>query len=182
MKKVLLAATLLFSLGAVKAQVKYGVKAGLNLASMKESYGGVNVTTDSRANLIAGAFLNYALSENFSIQPELLYSGMGGSYSGEKLKLAYIALPILAQYHFAEKFYVEAGPQFGLLMSAKADGTDVKDSFKSLDIQLVPGVGYNITENIGVNARYGFSLGNIADGSDGTAKNRAFSFMVAYTF
>lgn len=83
-------------------EIKFGVKAGLNIASVK----GKNLPSlDSRASFHAGAFAEFGVADKFAIQPELLYSSQGAkaSSSGEgQIILDYLQLPVMAKYTFIE--------------------------------------------------------------------------------
>lgn len=191
MKKTFLILAFSGAFLATKAQdIKYGVKAGLNLA---------NVAGDVEGNKMkigfnAGGFARISVTETISFQPELLLSTQGakekGSYAGVsyegKNNLTYLNIPLLAQYNTTSGFYGETGPQFGFLVSAKAksDGekVDIKDNLKTLDLSWAFGVGYLTQSNVGVNVRYNLGLSNIADakGSDAKMRNSVFQAGVFY--
>jgi len=77
MKRIILV-LLIFSTGVVSAQkFKYGVKAGLNISSLRADYLD-ETNAKSKTGFHSGVFVEYTFSENFSIQPELLYSTQGG--------------------------------------------------------------------------------------------------------
>ncbi len=63
------------------------------------------------------------ISEKFAFQPELLYSAQGSDYDDEdfsgSVKADYLNVPLMAKYYVGEGFSLEAGPQVGLLLSAK---------------------------------------------------------------
>jgi opacity protein-like surface antigen len=191
MKKIILSAAILaavnFSATAQEA-MKFGVKAGVNFAT----FGGDANNAESRTGFHAGAVAEFKLSENFSIQPELLYSQMG-SKTNESVnefgvnfreevsnKYDYISLPILAKYYIIKGLSIEAGPQIGFLVSAKGEldrtvngesistSADVKDSTKSIDFGLAGGLAYDLPVGLFFQARYYAGISNIADeeGSD----------------
>lgn len=140
MKKILLTAAVVFALGtAAQAQdMRFGVKAGVNFSN----FGGDEVGDSSaRTGFHVGAVAEFPLSENFSIQPEVLFSQQGSqnefnevytiggvevrdSYE-VKQTLNYINVPIAAQYEIFDGFTLHAGPQIGFLISAngKVEGT-----------------------------------------------------------
>ena len=184
MKKVIFLLLIITTVHSSNAQMTFGIKGGINLASVKETGSGLSSTTSNRTAFLLGVFGNFQVSDHLKVQPELAYSGMGGSILGQSFQEEYLIVPVVGQYFLTEKLYLQAGPQLGLLMSAKAAGTDIKSSFKTTDLQLLIGGGYHLTDNISIDARYGFSLGSISTGSYAayTDKNRAFSFTVAYAF
>jgi opacity protein-like surface antigen len=98
-----------------------------------------------------------------------------------------VNIPVLAQYAVTNNFKLEAGPQFGILLSSKSAGEDIKDAFKSSDFQLLIGASINVTDAIGIGARYGMSMTSIAADVDqayndvnASIKNKAFSIMLTY--
>lgn len=197
----------------------FGLKAGLNISSISDD--GYE-DSKSKAGFYGGVFMNAPLSEQFSIQPEVLYSQLGskvtsrytGTVAGNtidyrqdaKLNLDYITVPIMFQFKATPQFYLEAGPEFGFLVSAKAkdinttvvngsttnqntsSSEDIKDNFSSFNMGAGLGLGFNFTENFGINARYvaGFTdINKKNDGSNGTTstnndnnKNRNNTFQV----
>ena len=188
MKKVMLTAVAVMAFGLSNAQdVKFGAKAGLNMSN----YTGDVEGTDMKVGYQVGGFAEIKISEKFAVQPELVFTNLGakGDFSGVTVTehLNYIAIPVMAKYFVADKFSVEAGPQIGFLMSAKmkADGesVDTKDDYNSTDFGLNVGVGYDITENIGVGLRYTAGLSNIAkDSGDFKQGNSNIALSVGYKF
>lgn len=188
-KKVL---TMIVVLGIIMTttaqEVKFGIKGGLNLASIN---GDVADDLKSRSSFHFGIVTEVPISEEFSIQPELLISGQGArdEYEGvnEDLKLNYLATPIQGKYYVSKGLSVEAGPQLGVLLSAKSefDGKDVdiKDSVKNIDFGFNLGIGYKLDNGIAVGTRYNFGLSDIND-EDGldSVKNGVFQISVGYFF
>ncbi|SMO44927.1 Opacity protein [Chryseobacterium rhizoplanae] len=169
---------------ASSSPVRFGVKAGLNISTISNS------DLNSKAGFYGGVFANIPVAQDFSVQPEVLYSGMGGkakSNSNVKLNTDYIAVPVMLQYNLIPNLYVEAGPQFGFLISAKgkANGSsvDVKDNLKTFDFGIGLGAGYYFTQNIGVNLRYTAGLSDVPKNNPGDAsRNGVFQIGLAYKF
>lgn len=223
MKKLFLGLGLVAgSFALAQTSPQFGLKAGLNVSSISDD--GYE-DSKSKAGFYGGVFMNAPLSEQFSIQPEVLYSQMGAKTvdshvtglgttvkNSATLNLNYIAVPVMFQFKATPNFYIEAGPEFGFLVSAKAKGDtttttsggpsttisysskDIKDNFSGFNMGAGLGLGFNITNNFGINARYvaGFTdINKKNDGSDGTTstgnsnnKNRNNTFQVglAYKF
>ena len=191
MKKILLTAFAVAAFGVTQAQeMSFGAKAGLNIANL-----GADAETDgSLVGFHVGGVAEFPISENFSIQPELLYSMQGAKVvfvdefdvMEADLKLSYINVPIMAKYYVMEGLSLEVGPQIGFLMSAKVDDEDVKDGYKSIDFGLNGGVGYKTEMGLFFQARYNAGLAAINEEfeGDGGAKvtNNVVSFSVGYTF
>lgn len=185
MKKVIFVAVIaLFSLVGVNAQTSFGAKAGLNSATLIGDIDG----NKSLIGFNAGVFAEITLADSFYLQPELFYSTQGtDDYtflpSKYKLNLDYINLPIMFKYDVANRFYLEAGPQVGFLVSAKRGDVDVKDDFESTDFGANFGLSYGFTEKLFAQARYNIGLSDI-DKSELTDKvsNAVISFSLGYKF
>lgn len=187
MKKVILLFFFASSLIVSQAQVKFGGKAGLNLANIVGDDADDDFKTKIGFNI--GAFAEIPVAANFSVKPELVYSAQGTKVDNvdTKLNLNYLNVPLLGKYTSTSGFYGETGPQLGFLLSAKAknddNSTDVKDQFKGFDFAWAFGVGYEMAESgFGVNLRYNLGLANVPDGEgDASAKNSVFQIGVTKT-
>ncbi|MCD9018356.1 porin family protein [Parachryseolinea silvisoli] len=173
------------------AQISIGAKAGVNLANVN----GDDVDeADMRIGFHVGGYLNVAFSDALSLQPELLFNSVGYKTSEEiagddydvTTNLNYLSIPVNLMYSFGA-FNVHAGPQLGLLMSAKLkssdvdelDGEDVKDFYKSSDLGFNVGIGGNFGK-LNATARYTLGLSNIADDDDADVKNGVIQISLGY--
>lgn len=139
MKKIILTVAALAAFGTASAQdLKFGPKAGLNLANISNNYDGPGDDADSDYKMKVGAhiggFVEIKFNEKWALQPELLFSmqgatledsssddGFGNSSDFEnKLNLNYINVPVMVKFYPIPKLFVEAGPQVGFLVSAKS--------------------------------------------------------------
>ncbi|MDA6069426.1 PorT family protein [Flavobacterium sp. AC] len=192
MKKIILAAIAVMAFGFTNAQqTRFGIKGGLNISTL---VGGDVEDTKSLVGFHVGGFAEIKIFDKFFIQPELLYSTQGTKVDGPlgtdaDLKLNYLNIPVLAKYYIVDKFSVEAGPQLGILLSAKANGSDFKDYTRSVDFGFNIGAGYNFTDNLSVGLRYTIGLSPITDNEiDNTedyydsAKNSNLALSLAYKF
>ncbi|QSW87658.1 MULTISPECIES: porin family protein [Flavobacterium] len=191
MKKIILLAIAILAFGFANAQqTRFGVKGGLNITS----FSGDN-DSEALVGFQLGGFAEIKIIERLAIQPELLFSTQGakfnriGNNNDIDLKMNYINIPVLAKFYVTKKFTVEAGPQLGFLVSAKSDGTDVKDAYKSVDLGFNFGAGFNITDNFSVGARYTVGLSNVGDYDTDdvdqyldSPKNSVFAIYAAYKF
>ncbi|MFH6958652.1 porin family protein [Flavobacterium aquidurense] len=192
MKRIILAAIAVMAFGFTNAQeTRFGVKGGLNITSFA---GGNYYDSKSLVGFQVGGFAEIKIIERLSIQPEVLFSTQGakldrGSLGDLDRKLNYINVPVLAKFYITKQFTAEAGPQIGFLVSAKSNGNDVKDAYKSIDTGFNFGLGYNFTENVSVGIRYTVGLANIGDYEvDNTEeyldspKNSVLALTLAYKF
>ncbi|MCU4176501.1 porin family protein [Carboxylicivirga sp. N1Y90] len=195
MKKLLVIVAVLAISASSFAQVKFGVKAGTNIASITGDDG---EGLDSRTSFVFGGFAKFELSEKFAFQPELLYSMQGAagseSYEGVNvdvtMKTDYLNIPLMAKYYVTEGFSLQAGPQVGFLLSAKfkmeANGQeeeeDIKDQMKGVDFGLNFGAGYELDFGLGFDVRYNLGLTNVADYDEADGKNGVFQITASYAF
>ena len=171
-----------------QSPVKFGIKAGLNVANLKvEDFD----ETDSRLGLHAGLLAHIHLAPQWALQPEVLYSAEGakfdfGNNEEATIKNDYVNIPLMLQYMFDNGFRIEAGPQLGLLVSSKIedqDGNeeDADDAFKTTNVSIGFGLNYLTHSGFGVGGRYNLGVSNIAEGA-GDTKGRAFQISLFYMF
>ena len=172
-----------------------GLKTGLNVASIS---GDETENLSSRTGFFFGGFAELCVSNDFAIQPELLYSMQGAEYTMSegydgKFKLDYLNVPVMAKVKVTDELYFEAGPQVGILLSAKDEFAssgdsgeeDIKDEIKGVDFGANVGVGYQFEGGLNIGARYNLGLSNINDfeGSDSFKnQNGVFQFSVGFRF
>jgi opacity protein-like surface antigen len=193
MRKIILSAIAVMAFGFMNAQeTRFGVKGGLNISTV---VGGDVENTKSLVGFHVGGFAEIFVVNRFFIQPELLFSTQGTKVDGPfgtdgDLKLNYLNIPVLAKYYIVDKkFSVEAGPQLGVLLSAKAEDEDVKDFTRSVDFGFNIGAGYSFTENLSIGLRYTIGLSPISDEDIDSeedyydsAKNSNLALSLAYKF
>lgn len=216
----LVAASFTFAQKKGTSPISYGLKAGMNVSSFSKDSG--SDVQESKVGFYAGGFANIPLSAQFSVQPELLYSGLGAkkveTFSGQSqnttfnstrkstASLDYLAVPVMFQYNATPRLYLEAGPEFGFMLSAKekvsttmvamtgnssstttteTSGKIDKKDLKTFNFGLGLGAGYYFTPNIGVTLRYVAGLTDVVknrpSGSD-AVKNNVLQVGVAYKF
>lgn len=206
MKKLLvLIGLVVFFLQNSEAQVlRYGVKAGINLSNINVNPEADPPAPTMRFGVHFGGTLKYELSEKFNLAPELIFSWQGGNDSDpdvdQFVKLTYLNIPIMAEYHINENIYVHAGPQLGFLIGGdlleedkvdkEQDLVKANDLMKTFDFSLGFGAGYLLDNGLEIALRYNLGLTNINNDKLGIAfyeplqevKNRVFQASVAYNF
>lgn len=160
---------------------EYGVKAGVNFATLKSSIPG---DINTRTALHIGALAHIHLSDMFALQPELLYSGQGASFPGDRTdRYNYLNLTVNIQYMFDNGFRIQTGPQVGFLLAAKTQTgdleTDIKSQIKALDFDWTAGVGFLFSNGFGIDARYNFGIADITKASN-TVRNNVLQTGVFY--
>jgi hypothetical protein len=170
------------------AQTKLSLQGGLNFADLKASGDGMSMTFGTRTSVNFGFNADFEGSDKFNLRSGLLYNGYGAESEGGVLKLDYLSVPVLARFQIAEGFYGFAGPQFGLLLSAKSksDGetVDSKEGFKSSNISALFGAEYKFSDKFSLGASYNAGLSNIAKETSGDSKltSNGFSINLGVSF
>ncbi|UOU97566.1 PorT family protein [Chryseobacterium daecheongense] len=194
MKKVLLglalvAGSLAFAQTKTSSSpVGFGIKAGLNVSTISG-----DDDSKAKAGFYGGFFANIPVASSFSVQPEVLYNGVGAKADAgaddATLNLSYISVPVMFQYNALPNLYLEAGPQFSFLIDSKVKyqsvSADANDFIKGFDFGIGIGAGYYFTPNIGVTARYVAGVTDIAKETNGIqaeGKNNVFQVGLAYKF
>lgn len=148
MKKIILTAAAVFAFGFANAQdTKFGIKAGVDLASLKVEFDGVSAS-ESETGFYIGGFVDIKVSDKFTVQPALLYVAVKD--------FDQIQIPILAKIAVGEKFSLLAGPDIGFLM-------DAAEGIKSTNFGLDFGASYDVSENISIDAKYNLGLTNLVE-------------------
>ncbi|NIF05258.1 PorT family protein [Chryseobacterium sp. Tr-659] len=202
--------------------ISFGVKAGFNGSTLTRG-DGYNYDNNEKIKpgFHAGVFVHIPVTEKFSVQPELLFSQLGSKsdynyrttsdnyrmtqHYSYTTTLNYITLPLMVQYNILPQLYVEAGPEFGLLLGGKTKGdlTTIEMTgstlivehnehvSKSIPMSLLNrfnfgigiGAGYYFTEKLAATARFTAGITEVYKyNSDDKIRNNAFQIGVAYKF
>jgi len=184
MKKTLITAVLLVNAMALSAQIRIGVKAGVNFANMemKTDESSLSISPSSRTSYHFTGLVDIPLSTVFSFQPGVSVTGKGAKYnesqeegslfykSEEVMDLMYLEVPLNAIARFEAgpgKFFIGAGPYVGLGLSGKykqkvtsnIDGGTETISDES-DINFGDGEDELKSLDFGVNGLIGYELSN----------------------
>ncbi len=190
MKKIVLLVVALFSFSLAQAQVKLGIKGGINYSNVAGNLRD-EVNYDNKIGFLGGITANLPLAGDgfLSLQPELLYSQKGYQYldqemniNGAKYSLKgkrnfnYLDLPVLLKVNAGGLFF-EAGPQASYLLGIR-DNTELenegtgndtktwgkieKDNLAELEIGYVAGLGFQAPMGVGIGLRYNGSISHLA--------------------
>lgn len=170
--------------GTATAQhTNIGLKGGLNSFNIQTDN---SSSFDSKIGLHVGLLGHIHLADQYAFQPELVYSMQGATSGNMDYKLDYINVPLLVQYMFDNGFRIQAGPQLGLLVNAKAENNssvDIQDDFKSIDMGLSVGASYvHPPTGYGIDARYNIGLSDISESSNVKSTNMGFQIGLFYLF
>lgn len=194
------------------AQTGIGLRFGANLpdVSFTDEDGNSIDEFDSKNNtgFVFGAVLELGVSENFAIQPELLFSQHGFKFEDTffdekisvKTRFNYLQLPVLAKAKFGSDafgFNIVAGPHLGFGIgdiSTEAEVSGEKEiesvswdeaEFNKFDFGVTGGVGISLAAGpgrLGLDARYQLGLGNLISEPEGSEKasNRNMQVSLSY--
>ncbi len=173
MKKIILSIFILACYMNINAQnVAIGIKVGSNLTKIT----GKAFTEEYQLGYNAGAFAEISLSNDFGIQPEVLFnqvntkkaSGIDSVFNGwqqntSDIKLNYLTIPILFRYNLNKLLSINVGPQYGILLNKNESlWANGKEAIKSGEFSMIGGVTVNI-KRIRVIGRYIIGLNSIND-------------------
>jgi hypothetical protein len=157
-----------------KNRSSFGLKSGINFSSLRlDGTGSGGWTTEWKTGLVAGGFVNIQVSKHFAIQPEFLYSSMGGHLvsSGlgtDRYRINYFSIPILAKIKMCKSLSAVVGPQVDVLIQAKkytdAGYYKVTDNFKDHDFLVTGGLEYWPIKFLSLTGRYMYGLSDIDPG------------------
>jgi len=183
MKRIILVALVFWGCNKTSAQdINFGLKGGLNFCTL---VGSDQSKLFLGANL--GGYIEIKESNKFSFQPELLVSIQGARTDGYTRKLKYVYIPLMTKYKITEKINIQAGPQIGFLTSVKYNNYEVKERYNSIDFGVNLGVGYELSENMFLEARYCNGLiptkkEKDLDPGESETKNAVVQLSVGYRF
>lgn len=194
MKKIFgviaLAVAFVFAVPA-QAQLKFGVKAGLNVSKVDVS--GEDWNAKNRTGFFVGPMAEFTLPiVGLGLDAALLYDNKKVKVESESKTLHYVDIPINVKYTIGlgsfASVYGATGPQFSYnIGSKKWNGADLDDSDFSWNV----GAGVKLLGHLQVGYNYNIALGNTAEfKSEDTfgkvskikMKNNTHQISVAYMF
>src|SRR5690606_36066796 len=130
---------------AAQSRSQLGVRLGLNNAKV------LNSGLDTKSGLYTGLFLAVRFTDNYTMQPEIVYSNQGGNASyrnGENININYVSIAL------ANKFFVTKNQGFHFILGPSLD-INFDDNFINLindngdnleitpvDLAMFGGIGY----------------------------------------
>jgi hypothetical protein len=202
MKKIIILALGLFGATAANAQdVRFGVKAGLNLPNIIKDDGNNNFSTKVNPGFNAGVTVDIPLVAGIAFTPEVLFASKGYKATtalGEYTQTTYfVDVPILASLKVAGSgLNIVIGPQVSFLTSTKnkfdsdfgtveTEYDEDSDQFRKSLLGGVIGLRYDINDKFDIHGRYALDFQkNNEDGTRRTPefKNQVFSVGVGVKF
>ena len=204
MKKLIVALLIgVMGVGMANAELKFGVKAGLNLNSLHLKDVKANFDADNGTGWTAGVMAEYiAPVIGIGVDLSLMYTRMNADvnifkqddYEGTLKNSNFIQIPINLKYKFKLPVvgsilapYVFTGPDFAFKLG-KQTFQDLKT--RTCQVAWNVGLGLEFVKHLQIGASYGFGINNIVEkvASDQfntesfKAKNNYWTITAAYLF
>ena len=150
-----------------KAEVKFGVKGGLNLTSM--SLDAKAIDKSNQAGFFIGPTFKFTIPiVGLGFDASALYDQRKAEVDNTSVKQQSIQIPINLRYGIGlgstASIYFFAGPQFGFNVGDKDIKTDVGNwTFKSSNISANVGLGLMLLRHLQISANYNFGLGKTGE-------------------
>jgi hypothetical protein len=143
--------------------------AGLTAGLSTSQVAGDELSGFNQAGLIAGAFANTAISDNFLLQMEMMYIQKGSKKPYQEsnptlyiMRLNYIEVPVLFLWKINSRFVAEGGPAFGFLVfSEEKDEYGVEEGrpeFNKMDFSACIGLQYKLSDTWSFTTRFSNSF------------------------
>jgi hypothetical protein len=154
----------------------FGLKTGLNYSSISTDD---DADTKWNTGFVLGAFVKIALNKGWAIQPEFLYSSMGGGIETgipprNDYRLNYFSIPVLIKYKFCKSANIVVGPQIDFMIQAKRRNgglsSKVTNDFNEHSFNAAGGIEWWPTRCLNFGLRYIHGLSNIVN-EDGPTPN-----------
>ena len=192
MKKVFMTvAFAALAIAGANAQVKFGARAGLNLADVAIKNNDAKIETKMRPAFYVGGLAEYAFNDVTLLDAGLTYSNQGTkAKEGDGALVQHaLNLPVWFKYDFAG-FRPKAGLYAGYILSqqTKEDGkteTAESDSYNHFDYGIGLGAEYNLSDNgLFFEASYNWGLANLQKNGDSKnySNNRVIQIGIGYKF
>ena len=189
--KITLALTLFLISFGIKAQLKFGVRAGLNASTVSFP----NLPNKSeKLGFHVGIFTDIPVVEDFmSVQPELSYSTKGTSFKvlseKQSINMNYVDFILPVSFKMSD-FNINVGPFASYLISTPdykyyQNNSVLVDAFKKFDAGLSAGLGYNFNKMV-IGVRYNQGFIDVTQDNAraflGSGKNAVGQLSIGYKF
>jgi hypothetical protein len=194
MKKYILAAMVLILSGMLQAQVRFGIKGGLNLAHVSSNSSAISDYDKVLPTFQLGLLTDISANDHFSFQPQAIIQGKGTKvkYDSEDTLFRFVSLDIpLNLLYKSEGFFIGGGPNLGFNLDAnyKQNGsvTDIgigsgDPEFKRFDFGMHFMAGYESEAGFLVGVNYLRGITNLRNVSNHEWRNHVFSVTIGYIF
>jgi len=178
----------------IQAQIRFGIKGGVNLFSVHFNNLGENFNTDNMTGFQIGPYMEAIIPlTGFGIDAAAIYSRKGLKVNTETQHLDYLDIPVNLHWNMnllLLKTYLAAGPYMGIKLSGSNPFFEnVQDQIKEKSF----GAGINmgggiylgplqlgLVYSLGLTDNY--NIDKITSSSFSNGKNRGWSITAAYIF
>ena len=192
MKKLLLSLTItLFVMTNVNAQARDAgdIEIAPYVQYTTSFFNGENVeSSNSRGAASFGVKADYFFNDRWSLRSGINYDSMGAEDAFAEAELAYIHIPLNANWHFGStrKWNLNFGVTPGFLVKAELAGMDIKEFQQSFQLGISYGIGYKleISDNFSIlfDAQGLVGVTNINKEGDNTILNAGSGFGIGGVF
>lgn len=197
-RKVLITSLMTVALmfvATAQAQMKFGVKAGVNLTDMK--FNSAVLKADNRTGFFAGPTVKFSLPiVGLNVDLSALYDQREVKVEGETLTSKNIMVPLNLRYSVGlgskAAIFLFAGPQFGFNLSDDKDLKENMDEWRWKESSFSFNVGGGITiKQVELFANYNVVIGKTGEFdfkdtvdalAEGTARANAWQLGLAFFF
>ena len=179
------------TIAGANAQVKFGARAGLNLANVATKVNDVKVKSNIRPSFYIGGLAEFAFNDVVLMDAGLTYSNQGAKpKEGDGALVQHaLNLPVWFKYDFAG-FRPKAGFYAGYMIERKAEWSGravIRDrgAYNYFDYGIGLGAEYNLPNNgLFFEASYNWGLANLQKNGDAKnyENNRVIQVGVGYKF
>lgn len=189
--------------GFAFGQTTFGVKGGINPSIWNVKVGDTKEDDyKSRIGFHFGGVVDFSISDNFSIQPQLLFVNKGSKEKhgdhDDKILVNAIDIPVNFLYKTnvgKGKFFVGGGPNLGFNLSAKIKGEhdgEVEEEkieigseagqLKGFDFGLNALAGYQFGNGLFVSANFTPGIANLSNTNNTTSRSSYFGLSAGFMF
>jgi hypothetical protein len=181
-KTIILVVVFIFCSHISFAQVKLGVKGGVGVSGLHRSPD--HFTSALRPAYHAGLFTQITrYKSRFFVRPELLYSVRGFYMNTQGVNrlvtLNYFSIPIMFGFNPLKKLSLLAGIEPSFMTGFT---TPFYNNYRTNDISVNAGIGYDITYNLGLELRGGAGLLSLMEVQKTDEQGRQTSTNAGYNY
>lgn len=158
---------------------------------------------NSKTDFYVGFYGALRLTKYYTLQPEINYSRQGTKVEyfdtnvrrmrKTQFDVAYISVGAINKFTFSDKLNIHLGPTIDVLSDKSRNAfydqengdyfySSYYDADSDIDLAFVLGLGFNITKNLGIEARVKKGIIPVLDFSESDHTNVVFSGGLTYTF
>jgi len=131
--------------------VHWGITGGFASANLSTKQDNTTETT-TNSGFYAGGFAYFEVNSGFGVHSELLFAGIEDANA--------ILIPILAEFKLTDQLSLSTGPQFNFSLE------EIPDGFTGLSFGAASGIGFDISYDLRLKARYAYQFSNSFTGDD----------------